>query len=75
MWYVIKRETDNMIRIVLAIIQLLISVLCVVLYLIGSHGHLMFRPHMTEDWIIWGVALSTLLTGIYLLTRKTRGVK
>lgn len=23
----------------------------------GSHGHLLFRPHMTEDWFIFGTPL------------------
>ena len=62
-------------RIILAIILLIISASLVLLYLIGNHGHLMFRPHMAEDWIIWGIALGTISTGIYLLTRKTHRVK
>jgi len=23
----------------------------------GSHGHFRFRPHMTEDWVIFGTPL------------------
>ena len=68
-----------MTRIIVSIILLIISALSVILYLVGNHGHLMFRPHMTEDWIIWGIALSTFLTAFYLLTtylltRKTRKI-
>ncbi|CAN5509415.1 hypothetical protein BH11BAC5_BH11BAC5_00170 [soil metagenome] len=33
----------------------------------GMHGHLMFRPHMIEDWIIWGIALISFLLGTILL--------
>jgi uncharacterized membrane protein HdeD (DUF308 family) len=34
----------------------------------GSHGHFKFRPHMTEDWIIFGTPivgiLGWVLTGL-----------
>jgi uncharacterized integral membrane protein len=36
-------------------------------YMAGMHGHLMFRPHMAEDWIMWGIAASSLLLGIIFL--------
>ncbi len=61
-----------MTRIIVSIILLLISAFSVALYLVGNHGHLMFRAQMTEDWIIWGMALGTFLTAFYLLTRKIK---
>ncbi len=33
------------------------SASCLIFYMVGNHGKLMFRPHMKEDWIIWGLAL------------------
>jgi hypothetical protein len=63
-----------MTRIIIAIILLIISAHLVILYLVGNHGQLMFRPHMKEDWIIWGMALGTFLIAIYLLIRKTRKI-
>ncbi len=59
-------------KIIFGLCSLLLSGLSAMFYLVGNHGHLMFRPHMTEDWIIWGVALSTALLGIYLLTNLNK---
>jgi hypothetical protein len=33
----------------------------------GSHGHFRFRPHMTEDWFIFGTPLVGIV-GIILVT-------
>jgi hypothetical protein len=35
--------------------------------LVGSHGHLMFRPYMTEDWIIWSITFISFVAGLLLL--------
>lgn len=47
-----------------------ISGLAIILDVIGNHGHLLFRPNMREDWIIFGVALLTGLSGLYLLLKN-----
>jgi hypothetical protein len=60
----------NFARIVLGICSLLLSVYTIFYYMAGNHGHLMFRPHMTEDWIIWGIAVLSAACGIYLLLIK-----
>lgn len=41
--------------------------MCFMIYLVGSHGHLMFRPYMTDDWIIWGIAFISFAAGLLLL--------
>ena len=33
----------------------------------GSHGHFRFRPHMTEDWFIFGTPLIGIV-GLVLVT-------
>ena len=33
----------------------------------GSHGHFRFRPHMTEDWLIFGTPLIGIV-GLVLVT-------
>jgi uncharacterized membrane protein len=35
--------------------------------LAGSHGHFRFRPHMTEDWFIFGTPLLGFV-GLILVT-------
>ena len=54
----------------LGILLLLCSVFGVALYGAGNHGHFMFRPHMLEDWIIWGLVVFTGTSGIYLLIKR-----
>jgi hypothetical protein len=39
---------------------------------VGSHGHLMFRPHMTEDWVFWGGIAVSLATCICCLIKLGR---
>ena len=56
-------------RRVIAIVLLLCSLFGVALYGAGNHGHFMFRPHMLEDWLIWGWVVLTGSLGIYLLFR------
>jgi hypothetical protein len=58
-----------MIRIFIGTILLVLSVFPLLIYMAGSHGHLMFRPHMPEDWVIWGAAVILLTSGA-LVTAK-----
>jgi hypothetical protein len=59
-----------MLKVIGGILLLCVSGLAVMFYAVGNHGHLMFRLHMTEDWIIWGIALIAATTGIFLLIRS-----
>jgi len=34
---------------------------------VGSHGHLMFRPGMMEDWIYWGIVVTSFLSAIAII--------
>ena len=36
----------------------------------GSHGHIMSRPHMMEDWLLWGFMIVCASLGIYLLIKR-----
>jgi hypothetical protein len=57
------------------IIPVALFILCIIVlmfYMAGSHGKLMFRSHMTEDWIIWGIAAGSAITGIWLLVNGLR---
>ncbi len=51
---------------------LLIGVLALSFYMAGNHGQLMFRPHMKEDWVIWGIVTISVILGLYL---TYRGIK
>lgn len=46
---------------------LLISAFSLLIYVAGNHGQLMFRPHMTEDWVIWGIAVICGFLGVSLI--------
>ena len=67
-------KTD-MLKVIGGILLLCISGLAVMFYAVGNHGHLMFRPHMTEDWIIWGIAFIAGVTGIFLIIRNSSNYK
>jgi hypothetical protein len=55
-----------------AAVLLLISLFTFALLAVGSHGHLMFRPHMTEDWVFWSIIVWTGIGGLALLFRDLR---
>ena len=42
-------------RLGLGLMFLMIGLFGILFYLSGMHGHLTFRPHMLQDWIIWGI--------------------
>ena len=59
-----------MTRIIIAIGLLILAALSLMFYAVGSHGRLMFRPHMTEDWVIWGIAVVSTATSIFLFLKR-----
>lgn len=62
-------KKKKMRRIIVIVGLFVLSGLSIFLYWFGNHGRLMFRPHMTEDWIIWGIALISFFCGIYLIRK------
>jgi hypothetical protein len=70
MRYAKRPTTKQMTRTIIAIGLLILAGLTIMFYMVGSHGRLMFRPHMTEDWVIWGIAVLSATSGLYLLTKK-----
>ncbi len=62
----------NLLKILSGFLLLLISLYGIGFYAAGSHGHLMFRPHMLEDWIIWGIVVISGSLGIYILMRMIK---
>jgi hypothetical protein len=61
-----------MTRTIIAIGLLIIAGLTIMFYMVGSHGKLMFRPHMTEDWVIWGIAGISTATSIFLFAKRPK---
>ena len=59
-----------MTRTIIAIGLLILAGLAIMFYMVGSHGRLMFRPHMTEDWVIWGIAVISTATSIFLFVKR-----
>jgi hypothetical protein len=59
-----------MTRIIIAIGLLILAALSLMFHAVGSHGRLMFRPHMTEDWVIWGVSVVSAATSIFLFLKR-----
>ena len=62
-------------KIVAAFALFFIAFMCFMIYLVGMHGHLMFRPHLTEDWIIWGIATVSFLGGLVLLVKGIKSMR
>jgi len=63
-------KKKKMRRIIVTVGLFILSGLSIFLYWFGNHGRLMFRPHMTEDWIIWGTATISFSAGIYLTLKQ-----
>jgi hypothetical protein len=59
-------------KFVAATIFFFITFMCFMVYMVGMHGHLMFRRHMTEDWIIWGIAATSFLFGVMFLVQAVK---
>ncbi|HRI33973.1 MAG TPA: hypothetical protein PLD02_09465 [Saprospiraceae bacterium] len=60
-----------MTRTIIAIGLLILAGLSLMFYMVGSHGRLLFRPHMTEDWDIWGIAVISTVTSIFSNCKTT----
>lgn len=61
-----------MIRTLIASGLLILAGLTIMFYMVGSHGRLMFRPHMTEDWVIWSIAVISTATSIFLFAKRPK---
>ena len=59
-------------KITIGMLTLCISMFGIALYGAGNHGHFMFRPHMKEDWIIWGTVFISGIIGITILFRQAK---
>jgi hypothetical protein len=55
-----------------AIFFLFIAFMGFMIDLSGMHSHLMFRPYMTSDWIIWGIVTVSFLIGILFIVLGVR---
>lgn len=56
-------------RAIFAVFLLSISVFIYLIFLSGSHGHIQFRPHMTEDWVFWSLTIIPAIVGAIILFR------
>ena len=59
----------------IAIVLLAISISAVIFYGVGNHGHIMFRPYMIEDWVIWGIAVIAGFVGLNKLLKQPKKFK
>ena len=64
----------NVIQITLSLVCIIISLFAFGFYVVGNHGHIMFRPHMLEDWIIWGIVVLFGVLGFYLMFKMIKKV-
>jgi len=65
----------SILKITFGLAALLVGGLAAIFHIVGSHGRLMFRPHMKQDWVIWGIALTSTLLGIFLLATSNKTKK
>ena len=59
-----------MARTIIAIGLLILAGFSLIFYMVGSHGRLRFRPHMTEDWVIWGIVVISTTISIFLFAKR-----
>jgi len=61
-------------KIAAAFVLFFIAFMCFMIYLVGMHGHLIFRPHMTEDLVIWGIATVLFVGGLAQLIKGSKSL-
>lgn len=54
-------------RKILGAVFLVVAFFAFVIMYVGSHGHIMFRPHMGQDWFFWGAISLFTSIGLILL--------
>jgi len=54
-------------KIIFSFIFFVITIITLGIEVGGSQGHIMFRPWMIEDWIIWGVLIFCPIISIILI--------
>jgi hypothetical protein len=62
-------------NIIASIVFLAISLYVIWFWIVGSNGHIRFRPNMLEDWIYTGAILISFGLFIYFLLKQLRGTK
>lgn len=55
---------------IIGLLFLFITLIIIAFIGVGMHGQFMFRPHMLQDWILWGSALSSLIISLYFFFKK-----
>ncbi len=53
-----------------SLLLVLVGLFFLSMLLAGAHGHLRFRAHRGEDWILFGLTALTLGTDLFTLARK-----
>lgn len=62
-----------MFKIIISTILIITGVCTLLFWEAGSHGHLRFRPHMMEDWILSAIVFSCFgIPFIFILRRNNR---
>jgi hypothetical protein len=61
-----------MIKIIVSVFLVLCGIYTLGFWAAGSHGHIMFRPHMTEDWVLSSILLVCFGIPLFLLVRRLR---
>ena len=65
-------ENKELRKKVFAIIFFFISIFSILFYWVTNQSRLRFRSDNYEDWIIWGISLTSAITSIYFFTKKSR---
>jgi len=54
---------------------LIIGVFAVQIWIVGSHGHMKFRPWMIEDWLIVGTMAISFIAFIFLSFPRKKTIR
>jgi hypothetical protein len=59
-----------MLKKLFAILFLLLCLVTMGVWVVGSHGRLQFRPEMTQDWVIVSIITTTFGLFVFLMFGK-----
>jgi hypothetical protein len=57
-------------KIIIAAGSMFIGIITLLIWYVGSHEHIRFRPHMLEDWILLTIVIVSFGTPLTMIIRE-----
>jgi hypothetical protein len=62
-------------KIVISVGLISIGLFTLLIWYVGSHEHIRFRPHMLEDWILLTIVILSFGTPLIIIIKEFKRVK